>query len=242
MVAVFLLSTQAPLCSCRRDTTSPSQTTTALCQSPQSRRLLLCRAAAYTSSDVPLLSFFKHPVSRALARIFRRPVARYPSLRHLELNHCSLRASPAAHHVHAMCVVHNAFQLFPNPEILSLTYSLTNQGPNSPGESLAARDLTKTDHAGGDLFPSGLPAHAQLSLLPVFQGSTMRSPSAWRCTATASSPCMSHSSALRSISPPSPDSSASSSPHSPPDADRSGGPVSRWADFKPALVKLTRNS
>ena len=272
MVAVFLLSTQAPLCSCRRDITSASQTTTALCQSPQSRRLLLCRAAAYISSDVPLFSFFKHPVSRALARIFRRLRSSIPVPTSPQVGPLLRPRLPRGPHVQVTRMVYNALQSFPNLEKLSLAYPSPNQGPSLPGESFAARDFDEDGppsasappraqgpvlpHLPGHIVPHPLPSYlyrprtllrrqphrnlyncsalfgclagyAQLSLHLFFQGPTMRSPSAWRRTAMASSPCMSRSSARRSISPPSP---ASPSPRSPPHADlgrdrRPGEPV-----------------
>ena len=181
-------------------------------------------------------------------------------------------------------MVLNALKSFPNLEMLPLTYSLSDQGPNLPRESLAVRDLMNTVHLprlrhclelkelfayvspttsltlspsyvgdppgicitvplfrGYDLFPSGPAAHrAQPHFVFSILGAERRDvPSAGRRTATASPHARrarrrrvqySHHLPFHPRAP----SRRRGRPRMASGVYRywTGGPVSRWADFK----------
>ena len=91
-------------------------------------RDLVVLCSPYWISPPLILYFNQYPNIRSLQlgiTLYYFLVAPCASLHHLELKCCTLWAWPETGHISSMHSVHDALELFPNLETLSLTYSLS---------------------------------------------------------------------------------------------------------------------
>ncbi|KAM5543964.1 hypothetical protein V8D89_002581 [Ganoderma adspersum] len=114
---------------------------------PRLTRLIILRCCGYTQASTLNLNFSHYPNIQSLElerTHFCTPLAPYPSLCHLKLKHCTIRPSPTARSVPALCAVHDALDSFPNLETLSMACSLSDDDPY--GHVRALPELTKAVH------------------------------------------------------------------------------------------------